>query len=101
YMRHVSAERFPYATRFRSWTGDPFLRVYTADRGADNGLSNAVIAVEDLNNVPFHIGRVAASADGTVLYVTRTYPGKAGNVTREEDRKSTRLNSSHVKSSYA
>src|SRR5690606_37018537 len=60
---------------------------YTADRGADNGLSNAVIAVEGINNTPFHLGPVAASAEGTTLYVTRTYPGKEGAVTREERRK--------------
>jgi len=69
------------------WTGNPFLRVYTADRGADNGLSNAVIAVEGLNNVPYHIGPVAADAAGTTLYVTRTYPGKEGEVSRENRRR--------------
>ncbi|PPL04318.1 WD40-like Beta Propeller Repeat [Parapedobacter indicus] len=69
------------------WTGNSFLRVYTADRGADNGLSNAVIADEGINNVPYHIGPVAADAAGTTLYVTRTYPGKEGSVTREERRK--------------
>ncbi|PPL04350.1 OmpA family protein [Parapedobacter indicus] len=69
------------------WTGNSFLRVYTADRGADNGLSDAVIAVEDINNTPYHMGPVAASADGTTLYVTRTYPGKKGAVTREERQK--------------
>ncbi|MFC7525809.1 OmpA family protein [Parapedobacter sp. GCM10030251] len=69
------------------WTGNSFLRVYTADRGADNGLSNAVIAVDGINNAPFHIGPVAADADGATLYVTRTYTGKNGNVAREERRK--------------
>src|SRR5690606_6242269 len=69
------------------WTGNPFLRVYTADRGADNGLSNAVIAVEGITSTPFHMGPVAADATGDTLYVTRTYPGKSGSVSREDRRK--------------
>jgi len=69
------------------WTGNSFLRVYTADRGADNGLSNAVIAVEEINNTPYHIGPVTADAAGTTLYVTRTYPGKQGEVSRENRRR--------------
>jgi len=69
------------------WTGNSFLRVYTADRAANNGLSNAVIAVEGINNAPYHIGPVAADASGTTLYVTRTYAGKDGNVAREERQK--------------
>ncbi|MEC3878688.1 OmpA family protein [Parapedobacter sp. 10938] len=69
------------------WTGNSFLRVYTADRGTDNMLSDAVIAVDGINNAPFHMGPVAANAEGTTLYVTRTYAGKEGNVSREERRK--------------
>lgn len=69
------------------WTGNSFLRVYTADRNRDNNLSNGVIADEGINSKPYHIGPVAAEGNGTTLYVTRTYPGKDGNVTREERRK--------------
>src|SRR5690606_29240779 len=69
------------------WTGNSFLRVYTADRSADNTLSDAVIALDGINNTPFHIGPVAADATGSTLYVTRTYAGKDGSVAREERRK--------------
>lgn len=69
------------------WTGNPFLRVYTADRGADNGLSNAVIAATGINNGPYHTGPVASSTDGRTLYVTRTHAGKDGEITREERRR--------------
>jgi len=69
------------------WTGNSFLRVYTADRGADNGLSDAVIADEGINNVPYHTGPVAADEQGTTLYMTRTYPGKQGEVSRENRRR--------------
>ncbi|SKB59006.1 WD40-like Beta Propeller Repeat [Parapedobacter luteus] len=69
------------------WTGNSFLRVYTADRRADNALSNAVMAVEGINQTPYHTGPVAADSNGTTLYVTRTYPGKQGGVSRESRRK--------------
>lgn len=69
------------------WTGNSFLRVYTADRAADNGLSNPVMGVEGINDAPYHIGPVAADGSGTTLYVTRTYTGKDGNVTREDRRR--------------
>lgn len=69
------------------WTGNSFLRVYTADRGADNGLSDAVIAVDGINSTRYHVGPVAADASGKTLYVTRTYAGRDGNVSREDRRK--------------
>src|SRR5690606_3904666 len=69
------------------WTGNSFLWVYTADRLADNSLSNAVIAVDGINSTPFHIGPVAAGADGSTLYVTRTYGGKDGEISREDRRR--------------
>ncbi|PPL01077.1 OmpA family protein [Parapedobacter indicus] len=65
------------------WTGHSFLRVYTADRQADNTLTNSVLAIESLNNAPYHVGPVAANATGDTLYVTRTYPGKDGSITKE------------------
>ncbi|SKB58900.1 WD40-like Beta Propeller Repeat [Parapedobacter luteus] len=69
------------------WTGNSFLRIYTADRAGDNTLHNPVIAVNSINNAPYHIGPVAAAHDGKTLYVTRTYPGKEGSVSREDRRK--------------
>ena len=69
------------------WTGNSFLRVYTADRGRNNGLSNPVIATEDINNGTYHVGPVAADASGNTLFVTRTYVGKDGERTREGQRK--------------
>lgn len=69
------------------WTGNPFLRIYTADRNADNMLSDPVMAVEALNNVSYHIGPVAVGNGGQTLYVTRTHVGKDGGTTREDHRK--------------
>src|SRR5690606_7539575 len=69
------------------WTGNSFLRVYTAERNAGNTLSTGVMAVEGINSTPFHIGPVAAGADGSTLYVTRTYGGKDGEISREDRRR--------------
>src|SRR5690606_32555384 len=69
------------------WTGNPFLRVYTADRSADNALANPAIAGESINGSEFHTGPVAADASGSTLFVTRTYAGRDGERTREGRRK--------------
>lgn len=66
------------------WTGNSFLRVYTADRAADNTLTNPVMAVSEINNAPYHLGPVAADATGDTLFVTRTYAGKEGERSRED-----------------
>ncbi len=69
------------------WTGNSFLRIYTADRNRDNTLHDPVLAVVGINDTRYHIGPVAAGADGATLYVTRTYVGKEGDVEREERQK--------------
>ncbi len=69
------------------WTGNSFLRVYTADRHSDNTLTNPVIAAESINGEKFHVGPLAADASGNTLFVTRTYVGNDGERTREEQRK--------------
>ena len=63
-------------------TGNAFLRVYRADKAADNGLSNPVMAEEAINNGAYHVGPVASPDGGKTLYVTRTYPGKEGEYTK-------------------
>ena len=73
------------------WTGNPFLRVYTADRHTENTLTNAAIAGDGINNGEYHVGPVSADATGHTLFVTRTYAGKDGEQTRE-DRKKYRTN---------
>ena len=69
--------------RKHGWTGNSFLRVYKADRAVDNELSNGAIAELSMNNTAYHVGPVAADAQGKTLYVTRTYPGKNGTRTQE------------------
>src|SRR5690606_8069896 len=69
------------------WTGNAFLRVYTADRGQDNSLSMPTIAEAYINNERYHIGPIASNHSGNSLFITRTYPGDDGERTKENGRK--------------
>src|SRR5690606_8466592 len=60
------------------WTGNAFLRVYTASLSDKGNLASPTLANATLNTGEYHVGPVAAEADGNTLYVTRTYPGKDG-----------------------
>ncbi|PPL00293.1 OmpA family protein [Parapedobacter indicus] len=60
------------------WTGNAFLRVYTAPLSSEGNLGRPSFADSDLNNGKYHIGPVVAEQDGKTLYVTRTYTGKEG-----------------------
>ncbi|MGK6352490.1 OmpA family protein [Parapedobacter sp. DT-150] len=66
------------------WTGNAFLRVYTARRGGDNGLSAGLLAGDSINGGVYHTGPVAVADAGQTLYVTRTYPGRDGQRTKED-----------------
>ncbi|SKB95759.1 WD40-like Beta Propeller Repeat [Parapedobacter luteus] len=64
-------------------TGNAYLRVYTADRGSDNGLKNGVVAEGHINSGDYHVGPVASPDGGRTLYVTRTHSGKPGGNEKE------------------
>jgi len=64
-------------------TGNPFLRIYTANRAADNGLSSKQIDKSVYNDENYHVGPIISNQKGDVFYVTRTYPGKAGEISKE------------------
>src|SRR5690606_41382181 len=90
--RPPPSQPLPYTTLFRSWRGnvpsDPITSTRTTCRFGTQG--------QDLH---FIVARTFVYND---INGTRTYSRSrsiAGN--RVQDRKSTRLNSSHVKSSYA
>lgn len=65
------------------WTGNSFLRVYTADRATDNTLTYPTIAEDYINNEPFHIGPITTDVTGKILFVTRTHSGPDVVLTRE------------------
>lgn len=68
------------------WTGNAFLRVYTAAYSADGRLDKPSLAGDGLNNSGFHIGPVSRAPSGE-LYVTRTYAGRDGDLSREEGKR--------------
>lgn len=69
--------------RKHGWTGHAFLRIFSAHRSTDNSLSSPRVATDMPNDVRYHVGPVTADAEGKTFYVTRTYPGKEGAVSRE------------------
>lgn len=60
------------------WTGNAFLRVYTAPLSAEGAIGTSSVAEESINNGEYHVGPVTAEKDGNTLYITRTYVGKEG-----------------------
>ncbi|WP_214227985.1 OmpA family protein [Pedobacter sp. B4-66] len=68
-------------------TGNPFLKIYTANRLADNGLSSKQIDKSVYNDENYHVGPIISNQKGNVFYVTRTYPGKAGEISKESGTK--------------
>ena len=69
------------------WTGNAFLRVYTAQLSSAGMLGVPSLVETDVNDAKYHVGPVVAEADGNTLYVTRTYVGKDGIQQREERRR--------------
>lgn len=64
-------------------TGNPFLKIFTANRAADNSLSSKLIDKPVYNDENYHVGPIISNQKGNVFYVTRTYPGKAGEISKE------------------
>lgn len=68
-------------------TGSPFLRIYTADRAADNSLSSKLKDKSVYNEENYHVGPIISNQKGSVLYVTRTYTGQSGEISKENKMK--------------
>jgi outer membrane protein OmpA-like peptidoglycan-associated protein/tetratricopeptide (TPR) repeat protein len=57
-------------------TGNPYLRIYTADRAANNTLSYPLVDISVYNEAAYHVGPIISNKAGNMLFVTRTYVGK-------------------------
>jgi outer membrane protein OmpA-like peptidoglycan-associated protein len=57
-------------------TGNSYLRVYSAERNADNTVSGNKLFDGSFNDARYHVGPAITDRAGDVLYVTRTYDGK-------------------------
>lgn len=69
------------------WTGNAFLRMYTAPISPEGNLGAPSFADSDLNSGEFHVGPVAVDENSKTWYVTRTYTGKEGKQQKAEGRK--------------
>ncbi len=69
------------------WTGNAFLRIYSAPMSPEGRLSGATLVGQDINDVPYHVGPVAAEKDGMTRYITRTHVEKDGIKAREAGRR--------------
>ncbi|WP_316819687.1 OmpA family protein [Pedobacter gandavensis] len=68
-------------------TGNPFLKIYTAEQSADHHLTAKLIDKSSFNNESYHVGPIISNQKGNTLFITRTYPGKNGEVNKENNRK--------------
>src|SRR5690606_39666766 len=90
---------FPYTTLFRSNVSFDVERGRTLGIVGESGSGKSVCCYSLLGLVPMPPGRIEG---GTALFEGRDLLRLEGEELRQvRDRKSTRLNSSHVKSSYA
>lgn len=56
-------------------TGNPFLKIYTADRDKNGKLSYPLLAKSTYNDADYHVGPIISNREGNKLYVSRTYTG--------------------------
>lgn len=57
-------------------TGNPYLRIFTADLATNKELSNPKVELSKYNNGVYHIGPIMSNKAESVLYITRTTYGK-------------------------
>ncbi|SHH05101.1 OmpA family protein [Pedobacter caeni] len=68
------------------WTGNSYLKIFTAESGTESNLSNPLPAINALNTERYHVGPVTGNKAGDVLFITRTYPGNKGEINKENKR---------------
>jgi len=64
------------------WTGSSYLRIFTAERLNDNSLKSRMLSKSDYNNASYHVGPISTNKAGTISFITRTYPGNKGSLTK-------------------
>jgi outer membrane protein OmpA-like peptidoglycan-associated protein/tetratricopeptide (TPR) repeat protein len=65
-------------------SGNPYLRIYKADRSIDNTLGAKLIDQSLYNDQKYHVGPVVSNQKGNTLFVSRTYTGKLGQLSKAE-----------------
>jgi outer membrane protein OmpA-like peptidoglycan-associated protein/tetratricopeptide (TPR) repeat protein len=72
--------------KYNGWTGHTFLHIFSSTLDEGLHLVNPKLADAEYHHERYHVGPVIGNKDGSTLYLTRTYPGKAAQVTRENRR---------------
>ncbi len=80
---YTSESGSPYVTQKDGRTGNPFLSIYHARKADDLTLSVPCFYQADFNEARMHNGPVIANKKGNIFYVTRTYAGNKGEVSKE------------------
>jgi outer membrane protein OmpA-like peptidoglycan-associated protein/tetratricopeptide (TPR) repeat protein len=68
-------------------TGNSYLRIYTTEKQSDNSLNGAMLNKAIYNEGSYHVGPVIGNKSGNTLFITRTYSGKDGEITKEDNLK--------------
>src|SRR5699024_11826098 len=99
-LRPLAPTLFPYTTLFRAWEADD---VYGKIRQARTGATKYILHDgPPYANGQIHLGHAVNKVLKDIIVKSKTLSGfDAPYVPGWEDRKSTRLNSSHVSISYA
>lgn len=72
--------------KYSGWTGHTFLHIFSATFNEGMQLKDPQLADAEYHHERYHVGPIIADKEGSTLYITRTYPGKATQVTRENRR---------------
>lgn len=64
------------------WTGNSFLRIYIAERFIDNTLHSRVLSNMLYNTEKYHVGPISTNKEGNIHFITRTFPGKRGHLSK-------------------
>jgi len=71
---------FGSGKKIYGWTGSSFLRIFTAQKQANNSLVSRELSKTVYNDASYHVGPISTNKEGSTYYITRTYPGDNGSL---------------------
>lgn len=75
--------------KYSGWTGHTYLHIFSATFDESMQLKDPQLADAEYHHERYHVGPIIADKEGSTLFITRTYPGKAKSsvqITRENRR---------------
>lgn len=82
---YYAGESSPRSKRY-SWTGNSFLRIYQTVK-QDDSLASPILSKSFNNDSRYHVGPISSNKSGNTFFVTRTYTGKKGSLSKIGKRK--------------